>query len=139
MLILFNINYVASYTEELFINIKMPGGKTETYKMTRWQNGSWRYELRFEPGGMTFLDYHYSVQRMNVVLRTEWTMQAHRLDIGQTGLLQYTVYDAWIDMPHDTYLYTSAYTQCINRRENRGVYRRTNPSVLRLKVRAPQL
>ncbi|MBO5232796.1 MAG: 4-alpha-glucanotransferase [Prevotella sp.] len=139
MLILFNIHYVTSYADGLFVNIKMPGGRVETHKMTQWQDGCWQCELRLEPQGTTVLDYYYSVQRMETVHRTEWTTQAHRIDLGQTGLRQYTVYDTWIDIPHDTYLYTSAYTQCINRREKRGVYRKTTPSTLRLKVRAPQL
>ena len=139
MLILFNIHYIASYADGLCVNIKMPDGSMEAHKMTQWQDGCWQCELRLDTRGINTLDYYYSVKRMETTLRTEWTTQAHRIDIGQTGLQQYTVYDTWIDIPHDTYLYTSAYTQCINRRENHKVYRKTNPSVLRLKVRAPQL
>ncbi len=139
MIILFNIHYLATYADQLFVNVKMSDGHTEAFKMTRKQDGYWQYELRFDNGGMAMMDYYYSVQRMNTVLRTEWTTQAHRIDIGQTGLTQYTANDTWIDIPHDTYLYTSAYTQCINRREKRSVYRKACPSALRLKVRAPQL
>lgn len=139
MLILFNIHYMAPCTDELFVNVKNADGSVEAHRMTQWQDGCWRCELRFEPKGVELLDYYYSVQRMDNVLRAEWTTQAHRIDIGQTGLAQYTVYDTWIDIPHDTYLYSSAYTQCINRRGKQTVYRRTTPSVLRLKVRAPQL
>lgn len=139
MLILFNIHYMPSYADQLFVNIKKADGSIDSCRMTQWQEGAWRYELRFQPTGDTILDYYYSVQRMDNVQRTEWTTQAHRLDLGQTGLTQYTVYDTWIDIPHDTYLYTSAYTQCINRRTKHTVYRRSNPSALRLKVRAPQL
>ena len=39
MLILFNIHYVTSYADGLFVNIKMPGGRVETHKMTQWQDG----------------------------------------------------------------------------------------------------
>lgn len=139
MLIQFNIQYVASFADELFVNIKTHNGRLNTYRMTQCQPGQWRYELRLEPNGMTVLDYFYSVRRMEMEVRKEWTTQAHRIDIGQTGLQQYTAYDTWIDIPHDTYLYTSAYTQCINRRDKRQVYRQSSPTALRLKVRAPQL
>lgn len=139
MLIQFNVHYIVSFADELYVNVKMPGGRVEAHKMTQKGEGCWQYELRFDVAGIEMLDYYYSVVRMNEVQRTEWRTQAHRIDIAQTGLTQYTVYDNWIDIPHDTYLYTSAYTQCINRREPRKVYRRSNPAALRLKVRAPQL
>lgn len=139
MLIQFNVPYIVSFADELYVNIRMPQGEVQSYRMTQCSEGNWRYELRLEPRGMEQLDYYYSVKRLNEVQRTEWRTQAHRIDIGQTGLTQYTAYDNWIDIPHDTYLYTSAYTQCINRREHKKAYRMSNPAALRLKVRAPQL
>lgn len=139
MLILFNINYTAAYGEELYVNIRMSNGSTLNRRMTQHQEGCWRHEWRVDGCAGTVIDYYYSVQKMNEVVRAEWTTQAHRIDIGNTGLTQYAAYDVWIEIPHDSYLYTSAYTQCINRRAGRETYRRANPTTLRLKVRAPQL
>lgn len=136
--ILFNINYGTSYDEDLYINIRQADGTVNTYRMTQCGTGQWQYDMRIAPQG-DYLDYYYTVQCGTKVRRQEWTTQAHRLDIGQTGLQQYSAYDTWIEIPHDSYLYSSAFTQCINRREQKSSYRRTNPSVLRLKVRAPQL
>lgn len=139
MHILFNINYGTQYGESLHINIRMKDGSTQSFRMNNLQEGKWQYDLRCDFIEGSYIDYYYSLQEGDKVKRAEWTTQAHRIDVGQTGLQQYTAYDTWIEIPHDSYLYSSAYTQCINRRENKQVYRRTNPAVLRLKVRAPQL
>ncbi|MBQ0073553.1 MAG: 4-alpha-glucanotransferase [Prevotella sp.] len=139
MHILFNINYSAPYGESLHINIRQQDGTIHTIRMNNIQEGQWQYDMRIDNNTYTHIDYYYSVHNGDKVRRTEWTTQAHRIDVAQTGLQQYTIYDTWIDIPHDTYLYSSAYTQCINRREKKSVYRRTNPAMLRLKVRAPQL
>ena len=49
MLILFNIHYMAPCTDELFVNVKNADGSVEAHRMTQWQDGCWRCELRFEP------------------------------------------------------------------------------------------
>ena len=110
-----------------------------TSRMTQCGNGQWQYNCRLELSGVEYLDYYYTEQRDSEVITHEWTTQAHRIAIGQQGISQYTTYDVWIGIPHDSYLYSSAFTECINRRTHREAYRRPNPSVVHLKVRAPQL
>ena len=144
MQILFNIYYVASHEETLYVNIKQPNGTLMPLKMSQCGDGQWQYTLRCESNTLQltdsrFLDYYYSAVRDGKTLNAEWTTQAHRIDLGQAGIQQYTAYDTWIEMPQDTYLYSSAFTRCINRRDKREVYRKPNPSILRLKTRAPQL
>ena len=72
-------------------------------------------------------------------MRHEWLVMPHRLEFAAAKALSYVVYDHWLDIPEDSYMYSSAFTECINRRNPRQAYRRPNPAVLRLKVRAPQL
>ncbi len=139
MTIQFNIYYGTGNSEELFINIRQSDGSIASHRMTQKSDGNWQYELRIDSAAPSSLDYYYTLCKDKEVVRSEWTTQAHRIDLCQAGIKQYTTYDTWIEIPHDSYLYSSAYTQCINRREPREVYRRDNPSVLRLKVRAPQL
>lgn len=139
MHILFNITYGTSYDEELYVNIRKADGTVESSRMKSVGDAQWQYDLRLDGNGYQYIDYYYTVQSGECVKRQEWTTQAHRIDINQTGLNQYTAYDTWIEIPHDSYLYSSAFTHCINRRESRSVYRKTNPAALRLKVRAPQL
>jgi len=142
MNIKFNIYYGVNFGESICLNLHHKNGVT-VHKM--FQNeGNWSFELRINDSELQgfdseVMDYYYTLQSGDKILRSEWTTQAHRLDLGQTGVQQYTVYDTWIEIPHDSYLYTSAFTQCINRREKIEHYRRTAPTILRLKVRAPQL
>lgn len=95
--------------------------------------------LRLDNVAQQYLDYHYTILREKEVVRSEWTTQAHRINIGRNELNSYTVWDNWIEIPHDSYLYSSAFTECINRRTNSNVHHADNPTSLRLKVRAPQL
>ena len=52
---------------------------------------------------------------------------------------RYVVYDHWIDIPEDAYMYSSAFTECVAAHKRalstKSEYQRT----IRLKVRAPQL
>ena len=139
MTLFFNITYSTQYGNELYINFRMPDGTLSTQRMTQCGNGQWQYNCRLELSGVEYLDYYYTEQHDSEVINHEWTTQAHRIAIGQQGISQYTTYDVWIAIPHDSYLYSSAFTECINRRTHREAYRRPNPSVVRLKVRAPQL
>ena len=139
MQIYFNIAYGTQYGNDLYINLRMPDGTLDTHRMTQCGDGQWQYTYRCDLSGVEYLDYYYSEQNGSEVVNHEWTTQAHRIAIGQQGISQYTAYDVWIAIPHDSYLYSSAFTECINRRAHREAYRRPNPSVVRLKVRAPQL
>ena len=138
----FNINYGVNPGEYICLNIPQGNG-VAVHKMLQIGD-KWLFELRINDAGQRQygsqpFDYYYTLQTDDKILRQEWTTQAHRLDLGQTGVQQYTIYDTWIEIPHDSYLYSSAFTQCINRREKTTRYRRTSPTILRLKVRAPQL
>ena len=131
-----NIAYTTQFGNDLYVNIRQADGTLLTQRMTQCGNGQWQFTYRFEPAGAEYLDYYYSEQKGNEVIHHEWTPHAHRIAISQQGVTQYTTYDTWIDIPEDTYLYSSAFTQCINRRAPRQAYRRPNPAVLRLKVTA---
>ena len=138
----FNIYYGVNPGEYICLNIRQNNG-VAVHKMNQ-AGGNWSFELRINDAellqyGSEPFDYYYTLYSGDKIKRQEWTTQAHRLDLGQTGVQQYTVYDTWIEIPHDSYLYSSAFTQCINRREKVNHYRRTSPTILRLKVRAPQL
>jgi 4-alpha-glucanotransferase len=71
--------------------------------------------------------------------RHEWMVEPHRLEFAATKATRYVVYDHWIDIPEDAYMYSSAFTECVAARKRalstKSEYQRT----IRLKVRAPQL
>ena len=138
MKIQLNIHYGTETGEALFLNIQNADGTVRTVRMANMDGDHWQCEQTVEPGGA--FCYYYSVVSDGVVRHTEWTTQAHRLNTDRQGVSLYVTWDVWIDMPHDTYLYTSAFTQCVNRREAASpMPLREQPTCIRLKVRAPQL
>ena len=140
MKILFNVEYQTTFGEDLVLNILSDDAtKTSRHKMTTLDGTHWFVELtkNLTPG--TYIDYYYSLIRGDEEARHEWLVEPHRLEFAAEKGLRYTVYDHWIDIPEDAYLYSSAFTDCVMvcQRElsTTTEYQRT----VRLKVRAPQL
>ena len=141
MKILFNVEYQTTFGEELVLNI-LPaeeGGKVTRHKMATNDSYHWHVELVKTPKPGTFIDYYYSLVRGDEEARHEWLVEPHRLEFAAQKAVRYTIYDHWIDIPEDAYMYSSALTDCImvNQREMSTAteYQRT----VRLKVRAPQV
>ena len=141
MKILLNVEYHTTFGEGLVLNI-MPekeGGKVSQYKMTTLDGEHWFVEIRKETKPGTFIDYYYSLMRGEEEARHEWLAEPHRLEFAATKATRYVVYDHWIDIPEDAYMYSSAFTECVAARKRalstQSEYQRT----IRLKVRAPQL
>lgn len=140
MNIQFHIEYYVAEGEQLALNLLAEYGTTvDTLLMNSLDGHQWTCETERPMPKGACLDYYYSVVREGETLRTEWLMEPHRLEAAAGRGRCYRVYDHWIDIPEDSYLYTSAFTDCIMARQRAlsapTEYRRT----VRLKVRAPQL
>ena len=139
MKLIFNIQYRTVFGEELLLNVV--GGEpspSDSVLMSTADGQNWSCQLDADPSS-GHIDYYYSVRGCRGLKRSEWKTITHRLDLDATAATTYVVDDRWHDIPGDTYLYSSAFTDCVNRRpESRpepSAYSRT----LRLVVRAPQL
>lgn len=66
-------------------------------------------------------------------------MIKHQLDVNAKKAAVYTLYDHWKAMPEDAYLYSSAFTDCINHQALQEMKPETGSKIVRLVVRAPQL
>lgn len=139
MNVLFNINYQLAYGEDMLVNIIAPNGQIRSQRMSTKGNGLVSALVRIDTGGINHIDYYYSVERAGQSTRSEWTTQTHRIDLTLTGVQQYTTNDVWRETPEDSYLYSSAFTECINRRTKQETLTEPSQTILRLKVRAPQL
>ncbi|MBR2292353.1 MAG: 4-alpha-glucanotransferase, partial [Prevotella sp.] len=99
----------------------------------------WFVELTKAAKPGTYIDYYYSLMRGDETARNEWLVEPHRLEFAAQKATRYTIYDHWIDIPEDSYMYSSAFTECVMARKRelstKSEYQRT----VRLKVRAPQL
>ena len=138
----FNIEYQTSFGEELVLNI-LSGEKTsqkvEQHKMTTLDGLHWSCELSKSVKTSAFIDYYYSVQRGDEEARHEWLVEPHRLEFAAIRGIHYTIYDHWIDIPEDSYMYSSAFTDCVSARKRGMSEQKEFGKTVRLKVRAPQL
>lgn len=139
MNVLFNINYQLAYGEDMLLNIIAPNGQIRSQRMSSKGDGIMSTLAKIDSGGINHIDYYYSVERSGQPTRSEWTTQTHRIDLTLTGVQQYTTNDVWREIPQDSYLYSSAFTQCINRRTKQDTLTEPSQTILRLKVRVPQL
>ena len=137
MTIQFNIDYRTTFGEELVLNV-VEGEQLGRYPMSTNDGCRWTCELA-AAGAQRILPYYYSVSRSGSVEKVEWQTVKHQLDLTAERGDTYVVYDKWIVMPEDAYLYSSAFTDCINHQQPVAMKTSRFAKTVRLKVRAPQL
>ena len=135
----FNIDYKTRFGEELVLNIVNEGSEAK-YRMITTDGERWTYKLslpaqKCQPA----ITYYYEVERGGRSVRHEWTTIRHTLELTAVHGASYTVFDRWSDMPEDSYLYSSAFTDCIRGRKLEVLQPSSYRSTVRLVVRAPQL
>ncbi len=138
MRIAFNLEYQTTFGEELVLNI-LSDEKTEKHKMGTLDGLHWSCELNKVVRTGTHVDYYYSLMRGEQQVRTEWLVVPHRLEFAARKAARYTVYDHWLDIPEDSYMYSSAFTECVAARKKNMSGETDFAKTVRLKVRAPQL
>lgn len=144
MNILLNITYDTSFGEELVLNLitgREEGSIVTTpYRMHTNDGHVWKCNLNLGLETGTHIDYYYTVVRgETTVVRSEWVVEPHRLELTSMRGGPFVVYDHWLGIPSDSYLYSSAFTDCIRRRRMSPAPLVNYPVTARVKVRAPQL
>ena len=134
----FNLEYQTTFGEELVLNI-LSEKKVEQYKMATLDGLHWSCELSKSIKASAYTDYYYSVYRGDLETRHEWLTEPHRLEFAAIRGIRYTIYDHWIDIPEDSYMYSSAITECVAARKRKMSDLEEYGRTVRLKVRAPQL
>ena len=141
MELLFNLEYQTKNDEHLVLNMLSADRKSgvECHPMTTTDGYHWTCRFTKAAKAGTYVDYYYSVVVDRQELRHEWLVEPHRLEFAAQKASSYTVYDHWIDIPEDSYMYSSAITDCVMARERQLSTQTEYGSTIRLKVRAPQL
>lgn len=135
----FNIDYKTRFGEELVLNIVNEGSEAK-YRMITTDGERWTYKLSLPAQKrQPVLTYYYEVERGGRSVRHEWTTIPHTLELTTVHGAHYTVFDRWSDIPEDSYLYSSAFTDCIRGRKLEVLQPSSYRSTVRLVVRAPQL
>ena len=137
MTVQFNIEYKAMFGEQIVVNIQTEEGKLKLPLETT-DGERWACDWCVESPEKSYT-YYYSVEREGRAVKTEWLMIKHQLDVNARKAAVYTLYDHWKAMPEDAFLYSSAFTDCINHQAPQEMKPETGSKIVRLIVRAPQL
>lgn len=137
MTVQFNIEYKAMYGEQIVVNIQTEEGELKLPLETT-DGQRWACDWCVESPEKSYT-YYYSVEREGRAVKTEWLIIKHQLDVNAKKAVAYTLYDHWKAMPEDAYLYSSAFTDCINHQAPQEMKPETGSKIVRLIVRAPQL
>ena len=137
MTVQFNIEYKAMFGEQIVVNIQTEEGELKLPLETT-DGERWACDWCVESPEKSYT-YYYSVEREGRAVKTEWLMIKHQLDVNAKKPAVYTLYDHWKAMPEDAYLYSSAFTDCINHQAPQKMKSETGSKIVRLVVRAPQL
>ena len=137
MTVQFNIEYKAMFGEQIVVNIQTEEGELKLPLETT-DGQRWACDWCVESPEKSYT-YYYSVEREGRVVKTEWLIIKHQLDVNAKKAAAYTLYDHWKAMPEDAYLYSSAFTDCINHQAPQKMKPETGSKIVRLIVRAPQL
>lgn len=137
MTVQFNIEYKAMFGEQIVVNIQTEEGELKLPLETT-DGERWACDWCVESPEKSYT-YYYSVEREGKAVKTEWLMIKHQLDVNAKKAAVYTLYDHWKAMPEDAFLYSSAFTDCINHQVPQVMKPETGSKIVRLIVRAPQL
>ena len=137
MTVQFNIEYKVMFGEQIVVNIQTEEGELKLPLETT-DGERWACDWCVESPEKSYT-YYYSVEREGRAVKTEWLMIKHQLDVNARKAAVYTLYDHWKAMPEDAYLYSSAFTDCINHQAPQEMKPETGSKIVRLVVRAPQL
>ena len=137
MTIQFNIDYRVMFGEHIAVNIQS-GEEVLKLPLQTSDGEMWACDWCVESPEKSYT-YYYSVEREGRAVKTEWLMIKHQLDVNAKQAAVYTLYDHWKAMPEDAYLYSSAFTDCINHQAPQKMKPETGSKIVRLIVRAPQL
>ena len=137
MTVQFNIEYKAMFGEQIVVNIQTEEGGLKLPLETT-DGERWACDWGVESPEKSYT-YYYSVEREGRAVKTEWLMIKHQLDVNAKKAAVYTLYDHWKAMPEDAFLYSSAFTDCINHQAPQEMKPETGSKIVRLIVRAPQL
>ena len=139
MKIHFILNYSTEFGQDLRLNIfDEKTAEPTSYGMNTADGKTWQCDIEMKKVPER-ADYFYSLDNSGHEERHEWQTVTHRIELNCKRAKEYTVYDRWIDIPQDSYLYSSAFTDCVNRRHHEEIKPTDYRKTLRLVVRAPQL
>ena len=140
MNIIFNISYSTVFGEEVVLNMLNEHGAATPYRMRTTDGKLWTCTLDLNKNVGSHVLYYYTIVRgEDNIIKKEWTVKPHRLELNVPQSRNFFVNDRWNNTPEDTHLHRSACTDRLRRRRSGVIPFCGNGITLRIKVKAPQL
>lgn len=140
MVIHFHINYRTSGGESLELLYATAGGGMPASLPLHSSDGSnWEGRLEVSPNGGADISYHYRAVRPSGRARAEWHALPHALHLPAEASGVIETHDRWRDFGPWAPLCSSAFTECLNKRERNASLTSARPGTATFTVLAPQL
>ena len=140
MKVTFHVDYRTIWGESLYIVGNHPalgaGDYENALKMDIEGSDRWHATIEL-PDAIAEVDYRYFVRNEHGYVKNEWGHGNH-LDIA-TGTHKCEVFDRWQDQPADKPFYSSAFTDCICRHDNRQKDLESKSGCVTFAVAAPMV
>ncbi|MDE6489857.1 MAG: 4-alpha-glucanotransferase, partial [Muribaculaceae bacterium] len=140
MKLIFYIDYRTNWGESVYITGQIPelggGDLSKAVKLDLHGSQLWTKEIEVDDKTGDFT-YGYVVIHDNGYIRHEWG-SGHRFSRGR-GIKLHQIFDRWHDLPADKPYYSSAFTDCICRRQPRQKALVLKRGMLNIRVSAPMI
>ena len=111
----FSMDYLTKWGEDVRVALTLTDAKgrakTQLCPLETHDGRKWMGEVNITDQQIQTFQYKYCIYKGDECMRTEWNVvpREFRADMTKSFLFP----DAWRDAPSSSYLYTSAFTQCV--------------------------
>ena len=137
----FSIDYVTRWGEDVRVVLTLTDAKgrskSQVHPLETKDGKLWAGEVTVIDSQIQTFQYKYCIYKGDECIRTEWNVVPRLFRADTTK--NYLFPDSWRDVPSSSFLYTSAFTQCVNPHEASREDLPYFSSTLMLRVAAPQL
>ena len=110
MILSFNIEYRTNWGEEVRISGLFP----ESIPLHTTDGIYWTAEVELEiPHEGMIINYNYQIEQNGIVIRREWDSFPRSIFLSGTSKKIYRINDCWKNIPEQSYLYSSAFTEAL--------------------------
>ena len=143
MKIHFVIEYITNWGEELRLQLSQmsadgKGTPVKECQMETFDGRIWECEIALSTANTIGIEYKYAMYRNGRLVWTEWDVAPHKVSIN-SNYDNYTINDYWRPIPEDLPLFSSAYTECIGKHDDKQEAKKLFREVLQLRVVEPRL
>ena len=140
MILKFNIDYRTHWGENVYLTGNIPqlgnGDPAHALKLELYGEQTWQIVVNV-PASCKEFTYGYFIRNEKGEIHTEWG-KGHHFRAGE-GVTNYLILDRWSDQPYDKPYYSTVFTGCVCRRDNRAKAPEIKTGDLLIAVDAPMI